>query len=302
MYEGIIPLYKEKGMTSHDCVMRVRKLLQIKKVGHTGTLDPDVEGVLPICVGRATKIAEYLTQMPKQYDAEIRLGSATTTEDSSGEIVEEKPVHSEIACTDIKHVLQGFYGKQQQTPPMYSAVKVKGKRLYEYARAGKEVERPTRDIDIYYIQLQEDSLYYKENRMSFRLLVSCSKGTYIRTLCTDIGKALGYPAHMSDLLRTRSGPFESDEAFTLEELEKRKNDGTIDEAIQPISRGLSELERIEVDEETKGKIMHGSVLQAPPELDTDIFIFHHRDEILAVYQKHPTKEGLIKPKTMIKTK
>lgn len=168
MVNGVLLLHKPVGMTSHDCVMKIRKLLKTKKVGHTGTLDPEVSGVLPICVGRATKIVEYLTEKSKTYDAEITLGFSTTTEDQTGETVETKPVNHDIDKADVEKVLNSLKGKQEQIPPMYSAVKVNGKKLYEYARAGIEVERPKRMITIEDIALTTEIKHHGETA-SFRL-------------------------------------------------------------------------------------------------------------------------------------
>lgn len=192
MVNGVLLLHKPVGMTSHDCVMKIRKLLKTKKVGHTGTLDPEVSGVLPICVGRATKIVEYLTEKSKTYDAEITLGFSTTTEDQTGETVETKPVNHDIDKADVEKVLNSLKGKQEQIPPMYSAVKVNGKKLYEYARAGIEVERPKRMITIEDIALTTEIKHHGETA-SFRFTVTCSKGTYVRTLAVMIGEKLGYP-------------------------------------------------------------------------------------------------------------
>src|SRR3954465_6689647 len=195
--EGILPLYKPAGLTSHDCVFRLRKILKTKKVGHTGTLDPDVTGVLPICIGKATKVAEYITDAGKAYLGEVTIGFSTTTEDSSGEVVERKAVNCVVTREEILNVLQSLTGEIEQTPPMYSAVKVGGVRLYEYARKGIEVERPTRVVSIYSIELLDDRDEYIGETVSFQFRVSCSKGTYIRTLAVMIGESLGFPAHMS---------------------------------------------------------------------------------------------------------
>ncbi len=192
MVNGVLPLHKPVGMTSHDCVMKIRKLLKTKKVGHTGTLDPEVSGVLPICVGRATKIVEYVTDKSKTYDAEITLGFSTSTEDQTGETVSVKPVKEPLKEADIKAVLDELKGPQEQVPPMYSAVKVNGKKLYEYARAGIEVERPKRNITIEDIALTSP-VTYKEDTASFRFTVTCSKGTYVRTLAVTIGENSAIP-------------------------------------------------------------------------------------------------------------
>src|SRR5699024_9577484 len=196
---GILPLWKPKGMTSRDCVVRVRKLFSMKKVGHTGTLDPEVEGVLPICLGQGTKIVPFLTDTKKTYVAEIMLGTARETEEK------------------IKKVLHSFEGKITQIPPMYSAVKVNGKKLYEYARNNEEVERPKREVTIHEIKHLSSK---KNNNRIIKMKVICSKGTYIRTLCADIGKALGYPAHMYSLVRLATGSLDKKDTYTFDTIEE----------------------------------------------------------------------------------
>src|SRR5699024_5773916 len=192
-------------MTSHDCVFKMRKMLHIKKIGHTGTLDPDVEGVLPICVGDATKIIPFLIHLNKEYIANVQLGVATTTEDSSGEVILQKAVTNMPTTEEINDVLQTFIGTIKQTPPMYSAVRVKVKTLYVYVIVNIPFERLTYKIIIHTIV----QTYFMNitSKDSFQIRVQCSKGTYIRTLCVDIGEALGYPAHMSFLIRTISDGF-----------------------------------------------------------------------------------------------
>ena len=175
--DGVIIINKQKNFTSHDVVNVIRKKLNIKKVGHTGTLDPNATGVLPILVGKATKISKYLIEHDKTYIATIKLGEKTDTGDNEGQVIEEKLVPPDLKKEDINNVLQSFLGKQKQVPPMYSAIKINGKKLYEYAREGKEVKIEAREIEIYKIQLLE----YKNSKIKFE--VECSKGTYIRTLC-----------------------------------------------------------------------------------------------------------------------
>ncbi len=212
MFNGIINIYKKKGFTSHDVVAKARGILRERKIGHTGTLDPDAEGVLPICIGSATKVVPYLTDADKCYEAEVILGTTTTTEDSTGEILDQKPVN--VTQDEIVSVVNSFLGEYTQIPPMYSAIKVNGVRLYELARKGMVVERPARQVNIFSCDIIE---WIDEK--SFRIRVVCSKGTYIRTLCTDIGEKLGCGAHMGYLLRTQVGRFKLEESITLEELE-----------------------------------------------------------------------------------
>ncbi len=213
--DGIINVNKPLGITSHDVVYRLRKILGIKKIGHTGTLDPDAEGVLPMCIGRGTKLAEELTAKEKQYLAELTLGIVTDTQDISGEVLKRNEVS--LSEEEIRDAIMSFVGDIEQIPPMYSAIKVDGKKLYELAREGKTVELAPRPVTIFGIDIQSVDL--GPDKVTF--LVDCSKGTYIRTLCHDIGKKLGCGGVMSALKRTRSGDFKIEDAFTLEEIEEK---------------------------------------------------------------------------------
>lgn len=234
---GIININKPLGMTSHDVVGRLRRILGIKKIGHTGTLDPDASGVLPMCIGRATKTADMLTAQNKQYIAEVTLGSATTTLDASGEVTETSEVN--VDECDIQSVVTEFVGDIMQIPPMYSAIKIDGKRLYELAREGVEVERKPRPVTIEKIEILGINLENKK----FSMKVDCSKGTYIRTLCDDIGRQLGCLAHMSALIRTRSGRFCIDDAYTLDEVEKMAGEGDMSFLV-PIDKVFEELPKL----------------------------------------------------------
>ncbi len=234
---GIININKPLGMTSHDVVGRLRRILGIKKIGHTGTLDPDASGVLPMCIGRATKTADMLPAQNKQYIAEVTLGSATTTLDASGEVTETSEVN--VDECDIQSVVTEFVGDIMQIPPMYSAIKIDGKRLYELAREGVEVERKPRPVTIEKIEILGIDLENKK----FSMKVDCSKGTYIRTLCDDIGRRLGCLAHMSALIRTRSGRFCIDAAYTLDEVEKMAGEGDMSFLV-PIDKVFEELPKL----------------------------------------------------------
>ena len=285
-------------MTSHDCVFKVRKLVKMKKVGHTGTLDPDVSGVLPICLGRATKIVEYVTAANKTYEGEVKLGFSTTTEDASGEVVDEKGVDRDITKDEVLNVLHSLTGEIIQTPPMYSAVKVNGKRLYEYARQGMVIERPSRKITIHKLELLSD-IVHTNHTVSFRFRVTCSKGTYVRTLAVQIGEKLGYPSHMSDLIRVSSGEFKLQQCMTLEELEYLVKDGRIQEHLLSIEDALSHLPKLIINDKVAEKVKNGSVLPVPQELNQiqvgePIAVLYNGD-ILAIYQRHPEKPNLIKP-------
>jgi tRNA pseudouridine55 synthase len=301
--EGILPLFKPAGMTSHDCVFKLRKLLKTKKVGHTGTLDPDVTGVLPVCVGKATKIAEYITDAGKAYEGEVTLGYSTTTEDASGEKIEEKKVDRTITRSEVEQVLQSFTGEIEQTPPMYSAVKVNGKKLYEYARQGIEVERPTRKVHIYSIELLDDRDVFEGDNVTFKFRVSCSKGTYIRTLAVDIGAKLGYPAHMSSLVRIQSAEFTLDDCFTFEQLESMAGQGTINTVLHPLESGISYLPKYRINDTVAEKVKNGALLEIPQqfqEIEGPIVVETEDGMALAIYRKHPTKLGLMKPDKVLR--
>lgn len=213
--DGIIIINKPKGYTSHDIVGKVRKIYNTKKVGHTGTLDPNATGVLPILIGKATKLSSYLTEHNKQYIATLKLGEKRDTGDSEGKIIKTEEVPP-LNKENIEEILKSFLGKQLQTPPMYSAIKINGKKLYEYARVGKVVEIPKREIEIYNIKLNN----IKESEIEF--LVDCSKGTYIRSLCEDIAKKIGTLGFMKELIRTKVDKFDIENSYSLEELEENK--------------------------------------------------------------------------------
>ena len=211
MVNGIINVYKEAGYTSHDVVAKLRGIFRQKKIGHTGTLDPDAEGVLPVCLGKATRVCDLLADKDKVYDAVLRLGIVTDTQDMTGQVQSEQ----EAACTqeELEETIRGFVGNYWQTPPMYSALKVNGKKLCDLARAGVEVERKPRQVTLYSIQIEEVSL------PRVRMRVHCSKGTYIRTLCHDIGQALGCGGCMESLVRTQVADFMLQEAHRIAEIE-----------------------------------------------------------------------------------
>ncbi|HWK23191.1 MAG TPA: tRNA pseudouridine(55) synthase TruB [Ureibacillus sp.] len=296
---GILPLWKERGMTSHDCVFKLRKILKTKKVGHTGTLDPAVEGVLPICIGQATRIAEYLTDAGKTYEAVVSIGRATTTEDAEGEVVEENLTHKSISRTQLLEALTQLTGVIEQTPPMYSAVKVNGKRLYEYARKGEVVERPTRKVTIYSLELLDEAEQFEGDEVTFKIRIACSKGTYIRTLAVQIGEKLGYPAHMASLVRTASGTFTKKECVTLQQVEEIMNEGKINEVILPVEYALTNYPFIEIEEYNKKQILNGQVLPIHALLkENDKIVYSNQGKAYAVYIPHPTKEGYMKPEKM----
>lgn len=241
---GFINVYKERGQTSHDVVNKIRKIFGTKKVGHTGTLDPNATGVLPIAVNNATKVIEYMEHDDKTYIAELTLGITTDTEDIWGNVLEEKTVN--VGKEEIENVIKSFIGKQKQVPPMYSALKVNGKKLYELAREGKTIDRVARNIEIFGIK----DVMINENKVSFE--VHCSKGTYIRTLCKDIGEKLGCGATMSALERLQAGSFTIDTAVNLEELSENKEKYLLDLEIP-----LKKFDIISLNEEEGKKYING---------------------------------------------
>lgn len=247
MINGVINVYKEVGYTSRDAVSRLTGILRQRKIGHTGTLDPAAEGVLPMCVGKATKLCELLTDHKKQYIAVMKLGIATDTEDTTGEIVEktdypENWYEENLTAENLTKITDKFIGTQFQTPPMYSAKRVNGRRLYELAREGKVIERKPCEITVYGIEIKNIDIINRE----ITVIVDCSKGTYIRTLCKDIGEALGCKAAMKSLLRTRTGDFYLENSYKLDEIEKIVKENRVDEIIIPIEKIFHNLRRIDV--------------------------------------------------------
>ena len=224
--DGIINVYKEKGFTSHDVVAKLRGILRMKKIGHTGTLDPAAEGVLPVCLGKGTRLCDMLTDKTKTYRAVLLLGQETDTQDTTGTVLAEYPV--EVTEEAVREAIYSFLGDYMQIPPMYSALKVNGKKLYELARQGKEVERQPRPVQILDIQIGQVDL----PRVTFS--VTCSKGTYIRTLCYDIGRKLGCGGCMESLLRTRVDRFKLEDSLTLSQIEKLRDEGRVEEYVVPV--------------------------------------------------------------------
>lgn len=247
---GIINVYKEAGYTSHDVVAKLRGICRQKKIGHTGTLDPQATGVLPVCLGNATRVCDLLTGQDKEYVAELLLGVETDTQDTTGQVLRERPV--EAAREQIEEAVSGFLGAYSQIPPMYSALKVNGRRLYELARAGKEVERQAREVIIHQLEILEWSLPVVKIR------VACSKGTYIRTLCADIGETLGCGGTMKSLLRTRVGSFSVEQALTLGELEALWQAGRQEEAVLPVDGIFREAAALHVKEEFRRLLENGN--------------------------------------------
>ncbi|CCO09421.1 tRNA pseudouridine(55) synthase TruB [Desulforamulus hydrothermalis] len=256
--DGILNILKPPGMTSHDVVQYVRKVTGIKKCGHTGTLDPGAAGVLPVCLGKATKLARFLAEGDKTYRGEITLGIATTSQDAFGEVVARQSAAG-ITWERLQEVFAGFTGQLKQTPPMTSAVRVQGQRLYEWERQGKIVEVPSRLVTIYQLKII-DSWHWHTPHPRILFDVTCSKGTYVRTLCSDIGQALGCGAYMSFLLRTRVGHFELAGAVTLEQLTKLAAEKNWAAAIIPMTQAVHHLPAVEVHASAIKSVTSGATL------------------------------------------
>lgn len=281
MLNGILNIYKQKGFTSHDVVAKARGILRERKIGHTGTLDPDAEGVLPLCIGKATKVVPYLTEADKCYEATVKLGAYTTTEDATGEVIETFDVN--VTRNQVEDVVKSFEGSYTQTPPMYSAIKVNGVRLYELARKGIVVDRPSRDVYLTSCRVVEWI-----DDTTFKIRVDCSKGTYIRTLCTDIGKTLGCGAYMAYLLRIRVGHYDIENSLTLEELEQHKHE--INQYIEPVEKIFSHYPKITVLNAYNKYLNNGNALPfksaqyLPEQLETFIRIYDEEGTFRGIYK------------------
>ena len=292
MLSGIINLKKEAGMTSHDAVFKLRKILKEKKIGHGGTLDPDVTGVLPIAVGKATRLIEYMQEEGKIYEGEITLGISTTTEDASGEVVEVTPVSPDLSQEMVDQAMAAFVGQIVQIPPMYSAVKVDGRKLYEYARAGQEVERPKRTIEISSFE-RTSPLVAEGDLVRFTFRVKCGKGTYVRTLSVDLGAKLGYASHMSKLERTGSAGLTLDDALTLAEISDlvEKDDFSF---LRPLELGIGDLPTVELTSEQVTEVSFGRRISL--ETDVDLLAAFHQDKLIAILER---RDDLYKPRKVM---
>ncbi len=248
---GLIIIDKEPGYTSHDVVSRVRRILSFRKVGHTGTLDPDATGVLPICIGKGTRVSDMLMMSDKEYIARVRLGTVTDTQDISGAVLSQKDA-SNIHHTDIEEAISHFLGDIEQIPPMYSAIKIDGQKMYELARQGIEVERKPRKVTIYDIELSD------VRDGGFTIKVRCSKGTYIRTLCHDIGQYMGCGACMESLRRTQSSVFSIQDAITLAQLKQAVEEERLDEVLLPVDTVFTHYTSVTVDDEIKTRLRNGA--------------------------------------------
>lgn len=293
---GVINIFKEKGYTSHDVVNVIRKKLGRIKTGHTGTLDPEATGVLPICVGKATKLSGYIVDGKKQYRAVVKLGHTTTTQDATGDIIKSLPI--KCSENDIKNVVKNFIGENMQIPPMYSAIKINGKKLYELAREGKEIERKKRKIFIYNIQINK---FIEKDR--FLITVDCSKGTYIRTLCNDIGKALGCGAYMESLVRTKTGNFFIEKAIKLEEIDEILKNKKINEIICPMDEILKGYKKVIVGKNANKFLYNGNKISInfiknamDIKINENIIVYDEDNILIGIYI---FCETYIKPITML---
>lgn len=249
-FNGILNVYKEQGYTSHDVVAKLRGILKQKKIGHTGTLDPAAEGVLPVCLGKATKVCELLTDKDKTYQAVLHLGVVTDTQDMTGEILEQKD--AAVSEAEVREAILGFVGEYAQVPPMYSALKVNGKKLCDLAREGKNVERKARKIKILEITIDQIALPF------VTMTVTCSKGTYIRTLCHDIGEKLGCGGCMESLLRTRVSSFTLKDSLKLPEIEKLQESGKIEQILMPVDAVFMQYPCVSILEEQEKILRNGN--------------------------------------------
>lgn len=293
---GVINIYKEKGYTSHDVVNIVRKKFSKIKTGHTGTLDPDATGVLPICIGKATKLADYIMCSEKEYKAVVSLGKTTTTQDFSGEILSEREVTS--TREDIEDVVKGFVGEISQIPPMYSAIKINGRKLYELAREGKEVERKQRNITIHNITIDN----FIDNK-NFEITVSCSKGTYIRTLCNDIGEKLKCGAYMKELVRSKSGVFHIENSIKLDELDKLIKSNNISSALIDMDKILMDYPKYTVSNKASKFLYNGNKISLNYVINNNrisdfnkIVVYDENNVLIGIYEVF---NDYIKPLTML---
>lgn len=271
MLHGILNVYKEKGYTSHDVVAKLRGIVGQKKIGHTGTLDPDAEGVLPVCLGKATKVCDLLTDKDKTYRAVLLLGKTTDTQDLTGEVLNESDT-SFLNEKEVETAIQGFVGEYRQIPPMYSALKVNGKKLYELAREGKVIERKARTVYIREIRILSIEL----PRVTME--VTCSKGTYIRTLCQDIGEKLGVGGCMKSLLRTQVGRFSLEDSKTLQNIQELKENGSLEQILIPVDSLFEDYRRVQVDKKQEPLLYNGNMFYMEGQKDVP-----YDEEMVRVY-------------------
>ena len=280
---GVINIYKEAGYTSHDVVAKLRGILKQKKIGHTGTLDPQAQGVLPVCLGKGTKLCDLLADHDKEYEAVLRLGITTDTQDMEGNVLQESSV--QVSEEEVRTCILSFQGEQMQVPPMYSALKVNGKKLYELAREGKVVERKARPVTFHKIKV----LWMELPKVKIR--VQCSKGTYIRTLCNDIGEKLGCGGCMEELLRTRVERFALEDAVKLDEVQKAMEEGTVDSLIFPVDRIFDQYPTAKTTTQGdllvhNGNRLFSELLQEEPEAESGyVRVYDSEDTFIGLFEK-----------------
>ena len=280
---GVINIYKEAGYTSHDVVAKLRGILKQKKIGHTGTLDPQAQGVLPVCLGKGTKLCDLLADHDKEYEAMLRLGITTDTQDMEGNVLQESSV--QVSEEEVRTCILSFQGEQMQVPPMYSALKVNGKKLYELAREGKVVERKARPVTFHKIEV----LWMELPKVKIR--VQCSKGTYIRTLCNDIGEKLGCGGCMEELLRTRVERFALEDAVKLDEVQKAMEEGTVDSLILPVDRIFDQYPTAKTTTQGdllvhNGNRLFSELLQEEPEAESGyVRVYDSEDTFIGLFEK-----------------
>ena len=272
--DGIINLFKPRGFTSHDAVSKMRKILGMKKIGHTGTLDPNATGVLPLCIGKGTRISEYLLNVDKEYVAELTLGMATDTQDIDGNVTNCSS--KKVSKLDIYNAFESFIGEIDQIPPMYSALKKNGKKLYELAREGKTIERPSRKVNIYDLRI-----YNIIDNKKVIFYVKCSRGTYVRTLCHDIGKILGTFGHMSYLIRIGVGNFNLEDSYSFDYIKSLDND-KLKSIICPIDKSIGHMDSLVVEDRFYNGLINGNIIP----FANDIFSLSQTDKPARVYCKN----------------
>lgn len=288
MIHGIINIYKEKGFTSHDVVAKLRGIIGQRKIGHTGTLDPDATGVLPVCLGKATKLCDLLTDKSKIYEAVLLLGKTTDTQDISGAILKEAEI-SNLTPEAVTAGIMEYAGTYEQIPPMYSAIKVGGKRLYELAREGREIERKARTVTIHGIRIMDMNL------PRIRIEVNCSKGTYIRTLCHDIGQKLGCGGCMEELIRTKVDRFTRKDSVRLDEVEWHRKNGTLNEIITPIDAMFPAYRKIRLSGDALNLVYNGgsfeaAVVSVKCNDNEYVRVYNENDKFIAIYRYLETEQ------------
>ncbi len=300
MINGVINVYKEPGYTSHDAVARLRGILKQKKIGHMGTLDPNAVGVLPICLGKGTKLCDVLSEKDKTYDAVLLLGTETNTQDTTGEVLNTAPKEklSELKTEQVVEAVLNYIGDYEQIPPMFSAIKINGQKLYTLARKGEEIERPARHckiIDIVIDKIELPRVY---------MTVTCSKGTYIRTLCHDIGNDLGVGGCMEKLVRTKVDRFDIKDSITLGQIEKLRDEGTLDKYITPVDEVLDMYSKCIVSDKAEKLVKNGNIFTSSQTLlkmnhknGQTVRVYTHDGRFVGLYMFHEEKQ-IYKPLKM----